>query len=88
LWPFSNSAVPLFAPSPTLAPPSPKQGGGISGVWFKLHQAANITAALLAIVAAAVIFAGFQWAGRADTSPYYTCEGGCEGGCEGCANVK
>jgi len=46
--------------------------GTIKGVWFKIHMGCNIAASLLALVAAALIFARFQWAGRAETSPYYT----------------
>lgn len=51
-----------------------QQTGSIRGLWFKIHQFFNITALLLAVAAAALIFARFQWAGRADTAPYYTCE--------------
>jgi len=49
-----------------------KEAGTIKGVWFTIHMGCNIAASLLAVVAAALIFARFQWAGRADASPYYT----------------
>lgn len=54
--------------------PTLHQAGTIKGGWFAIHRIFNILALVLAVAATAVIFSRFQWAGRADTAPYYTCE--------------